>query len=65
MVPHVRERPIQPDHVTGQQVELVLLELLLHQLLLAGGNFHRLSCGERERTRLERSRRGNEYRMDV
>lgn len=48
MVPHVRERPIQPDHVAGQQVELVLLELLLHQLLLAGGNFHRLSCGERE-----------------
>jgi len=30
VMPHVRQGPIQPDHVAGQQVELILLELLLH-----------------------------------
>lgn len=43
VVAHIDQGPIQRDHVTGHQIELVLLELLLHQGVLLGRNLDRLA----------------------
>lgn len=37
---HVRQGPVQGDHVTGHQVELVDLEELFHFLLVVLGDDH-------------------------
>lgn len=41
--PHVRQAPVQCNHVTGHQIELVNLKELLHFLLVVLGDVHCLA----------------------
>lgn len=41
--PHVWQTPVQCNHVTGHQIELVDLKELLHFLLVVLGDVHRLA----------------------